>query len=263
MRCKYCNAKLAAHDIWCVNCGRQSTIPKHELSALKSLSETWSELNKEPKKSYLIAAISAIMGFASLLALIWLFLSIHIELSANPTLSYVYSVILRAVAVSIFMPFLLMGIKPAVSTGLYTLDASNIKEAFSSYIKLWLLSIIICAYYAVIYLICFGLPSFGSDPILRLVWIVLANYGVAIFLPTPALIFARELNPWQACLKSYYHFHDIRWNLYLMGLVLIVINLLAAIPLLMGLLISLPLSWFAIRDYTFKLMQYELLEYRR
>ncbi len=24
MRCKHCNARLAAHDMWCVKCGKQS-----------------------------------------------------------------------------------------------------------------------------------------------------------------------------------------------------------------------------------------------
>ncbi len=40
MRCKYCNARLAVHDIWCMQCGKQTPVIKNELYAMKSFSET-------------------------------------------------------------------------------------------------------------------------------------------------------------------------------------------------------------------------------
>jgi len=62
------------------------------------------------------------------------------------------------------------------------------------------------------------------------------------------------------------HFHDLRWNIFLLALVLTLINILslalvflAAVPSVY----ALSLSLFAIRDYVRRLVDFELLEHRR
>jgi hypothetical protein len=121
-------------------------------------------------------------------------------------------------------------------------------------------------FYSFIYLICFGLPNFGSLPILRLVWLVLVNYWIAIALPAVVLMEQFNWSPWFAIQKSYKHFHDLRWNIFLLALVLTFANLIALglfFLLLIPLVFTLSLSLFAIRDYVRLLVDFELLDYRR
>ena len=113
------------------------------------------------------------------------------------------------------------------------------------------------------YIICFGLPNFGSDPILRLVWIVLLNYWAAILLPVPMICETLNVNAFKGIRISIRHLQDVRWNIYLLVLVLGFINVLALFMFVFGLLITIPLTWYAIRDYTYTLIDFELLEYQR
>jgi hypothetical protein len=91
---------------------------------------------------------------------------------------------------------------------------------------------------------------------------VLVNYWVAIVAPAPVIMERLGINPFRAISLSYRHLHDVRWNIYLLVLVLGILNLLAFGLAIFPLLFSLPLSWFAIRDYTIKLEQFELFESR-
>jgi hypothetical protein len=54
------------------------------------------------------------------------------------------------------------------------------------------------------------------------------------------------------------HFGVVRWNIYLMVLVLAMLNILATLVLLVPLAITIPFSWYAVRDYTRTLLEYEL-----
>jgi len=45
MRCKHCDARLAAHDFWCANCGKQTQVVNQDLSAWASLKITWGKYN--------------------------------------------------------------------------------------------------------------------------------------------------------------------------------------------------------------------------
>lgn len=262
MRCKHCNAKLAEHDIWCVNCGRQTSLPQTELSALASLKQTWSQFAPVRSRSVPAAGLSILLGVIPVAALIWLFAN-YIELPATTGIQTVFSLLVKAIAFSIFVPFVLLGFKAAADTSGHDVGLSLFKRSLRSYPKYFMFSLVSALYYALIYVVCIGLPKFGSDPILRLVWIVLLNYWVAIALPALILMELRELGPLSALRLSYRHFHDLRWNIWLMGLILGALNLIAFALLLVGLVITIPFSWFVIRDYTRRLVDFELLEYRR
>jgi len=100
---------------------------------------------------------------------------------------------------------------------------------------------------------------------LRLVWLVLVNYWVAIVLPSLVLMEEMSYNPWKAIKKSYQHFQDVRWNIYLLALVLAGLNALGCLffwLLLIPEALILPLSLYAVRDYTRRLIDFELLNYR-
>lgn len=261
MRCKHCNARLAAHDIWCVECGRQSSVPRQELSALNSLKSSWADFVEKKSHAVPIASVSIILGFLPLAFLTWLFRS-YIELPSVTGLQVIVSLLIKAVSYSIFMPFLMLPMT-ILHNGRDLGKLKSLFAAMKEYPKYLALSLVINFVFVAFYIICFGLPKFGSDPILRLVWLVLINYWSTIFIPAAVLVNYTSSSPISAIKQSYKHFHDVRWNIYLMILILTLINALAAVLALIGLVITIPFTWFALRAYVRKLVDFELLEYRR
>jgi hypothetical protein len=262
MRCKYCNAKLAQHDIWCVECGKQTEVVKKDLSALGSLAQTYRKYRPEMATAVPGAAFAVICGVIPILVLIWMFNSI-ISLESTTALKMLISLGIKAVSISIFVPFVLIGFKAISQSTSYHISLKDMLSALKAYPRYLGFTLISAFFYALFYVVCFGLPNFGSLPILRLVWIVLVNYWVAIVLPAPVLMELHNLSPWAAVKKSYRHFHDVRWNTYLLALCLVLLNMAATVLLLFPLIFTLPLSLFAIRDYTNRLIEFELLDYRR
>lgn len=262
MRCKHCNAKLASHDVWCVECGKQTDAVNNELSAMKSFKDTYTKFMPVKAQSIPGAAFLLICGVIPLIMLIWLF-SGYISLENNTAMKMIMNLIIKSISLSAFIPLVLIAFSAIGKHSEYHLSFGDVIASLSNYPKYLVFTLISALYYSLIYLICFGTPNFASLPILRLVWIVLLNYWIAITLPALVLIERYALSPLTAIKKSYRHFHDVRWNVYLLALVLTVINLIAGLMFFAPLVISLPLSLFAIRDYTGKLIDFELLEYHR
>lgn len=261
MRCTHCNARLAAHDLWCVNCGRQSPAVKTELSSLASLKRTWQKYNPLKGGNVPAAAVSVILGVIPIAVLIVLFKSFGL-LDLDNIRDFgnlLLNLLIISVGISIFVPMLLIPYKPVCENNGYRVGFQDVKKALSRYPRYLLFSLISAVYFVLIYLICFGLPNFGSDPILRLVWIVLVNYFMALVLPVPVLMERKSIGFWSAFRLSYKHFHIVRWNIYLLALVLTLLNMLAFTLLLIPLVITIPLTWYAVRDYTDLLLDYEII----
>ncbi len=261
MRCKKCNVKLASHDIWCASCGAQSPIVKTDLAAMKSLGQSREKLSG--KISSLVPAMGfpIILGAIPIAALIWIFAN-YINNDVSTIGRLLLNLSLKSILLSIFMPLLLLPFSEISNTEDYKLSLREMMQSLKNYPKYFVFSIINSFVVILFYLICFGFPGFASDPILRLVFIVLINYWIAIVLPAPVLMERKNLNPLKAIVTSYRHFHDVRWNIYLLALVLGLLNSLAFVLFIFPMLFSLPLSYFAIRDYTVRLEEYELLDYR-
>ncbi|HQH50407.1 MAG TPA: hypothetical protein PLA08_03275 [Candidatus Cloacimonadota bacterium] len=261
MRCKKCNGNLAPHDLWCSSCGRQTPAVTSDLSAMASLARTWNSFKQYKGSNVPAAAISVIFGIIPMAVLIVLFHSFGLldlaEITNTPKL--LLNLLILSLSVGVFIPFILIPFQPVSKTDNYTIGLMNMKKAMSAYPGYLLFSLLSALYFVVIYLICFGFPQFGSDPILRLVWIVLVNYYFALVLPVPVLMERKQLSFWSAFRMSYKHFHVVRWNIYLLALVLIVLNMVGFLLLLIPLVITVPLSWYAIRDYTDLLLDFEII----
>jgi len=222
---------------------------KHSRQALKA---KYSEM--VPATGFTI-----ILGAIPIAVLIWVFHNyVHIE----GTGQFLLNLAIKSVLFSAFMPFLLLPFSRISENEHYELKLSSLITNLRHYPRYFVFSLLNALFFVLIYLICFGFPGFASDPILRLVWIVLVNYWVAIVAPAPVIMERLGINPFRAISLSYRHLHDVRWNIYLLVLVLGILNLLAFGLAIFPLLFSLPLSWFAIRDYTIKLEQFELFESR-
>ena len=261
MRCKKCNARLADHDIWCVACGTQSSVVKTDLSAISSLKQSYQKLTGHFSDSVPIASMATLLGIIPIAVIIFILSSV-ISLENGSDAQYLINLLIKSVLFSLFSPMALIPFAYVVSQNGHSMKLEGIAAYFKYYPKYLGFSLINAGYFALIHLICFGLPSFASDPILRLVWIVLLNYWLAIVLPVPILMEANGLSPLRAIRMSYKHFHDLRWNIYLLALVLAALNALAFSLAVFPLLFTLPLSYLAVRDYTMKLLEYELLDYR-
>jgi len=265
MRCKYCNARLASHDLWCVDCGRQTSVVNSDLSALASLKETYRSFRSVASASVPGAAFAVIFGFLPIAVVLYLFNGI-ISLENGTVGGTLLNLLAKSLSISIFVPFMLIAFQPICAHKDYKLSLKEMTSALKSYPKYLGFTLINALFFVLIYIICFGLPNFSSHPILRLVWIVLVNYWIAISLPAAVLIPEIEVSPWKAIKLSYRHFHDVRWNIYLLGLVLgilLSISILLFFLLLIPLVLCLALALFAVRDYIRKLISFELLDYRR
>ncbi|MEN6445774.1 MAG: hypothetical protein ABFC98_06990 [Candidatus Cloacimonas sp.] len=264
MRCRYCNAHLAIHDVWCMQCGRHTSVLKNDLYSMKSLSDTYKAFKKQMAASMPGAAFAVILGLIPVAVLIWLFNSI-VVLESNTTGQFLLNLLIKAVTFSVFIPFMLISFEAICKHKEYHLKLSEMFTALHSYPRYFLWTLINAIYFCLIYIICFGLPEFPSGPILHLVWLVLANYWVAISLPSLVLMEELNLSPGKAIKKSYQHLQDVRWNIYLLALVLAVLNVLGLLffwLLLIPEALILTFSFFALRDYTRKLIDFELLNYR-
>jgi len=262
MRCKHCNARLATHDIWCVECGYQTEVVKHDLAAMPSLGDTYRKFWMQKSSSVPGAAFALILGVLPMAIVIWLFSSI-ISLESNTAMQLIMNLFIKSVAISVFLPFVLIGFKVISERDDYRLGFKEMLVSLSAYPRYLVFSLISSLYYVLLYIICWGFPNFASLSILRLVWLVMVVYWVAIILPAPVLMEKLKIPPLHAIRLSYRHFHDIRWNIFLLAIVLAILNGLAFCIFFIPMIITLPLSLYAIRDYTKRLIEFELLDYRR
>jgi hypothetical protein len=245
-----------------VNCGVQTEVIKKDLSSMKSLQKTWDRFSAKKSVNIPAAGASIILGILPTVLLIWLFNGL-LNQEAVSGFQLVKNLLIRAFAYSLFIPFIAMAFSGIRTSNRYSISIKEYFTTFRKYPRYFMLALISSLTYVLFYIICFGLPNFGSDPILSLVWIVLLNYWAAILLPVPMICETLNVNAYKAIGLSMKHLQDVRWNIYLMVLVLGVINVMALLLFVFGLLVTIPLTWFAIRDYTYTLIDYELLEYQR
>lgn len=259
MRCKKCNNRLAVHDLWCMHCGTQTPVIKNDLSAMASLKRSFKSVRPNISQMVPISGFSLLLGALPIAVLSWVFISfVHYD----TVLSLLLNLLIRSLLFSVFATFILLPISLVVKQDGYLIKRDELKVMLKNYPRYFIFSLLNAAFYSLIYLICFGFPGFASDPILRLVWIVLANYWLAISLPALIIMERKELSPLKALHQSYRHLHDLRWNIYLLALVLGLMNFLGFALLIFPALFALPIAWFALRDYVDLLISYELLDYR-
>jgi hypothetical protein len=247
MRCNYCNEKLAPHDLWCIKCGKRTGALINELSAVKNLKETWKQYNLAKGNNLPVGILATLTGIIPLFILLW------ILNYALPGMVLWQFILLHSVTWTAFLPVLLVPFKQVCRSDDYRISVSGFFLSFKAYPSFMLLSFLSVLFYVLIFFLCKG------DPILNLVWLVLVLYWIAIVAPVPVLMERYGLNAWKAIKLSYKQAGDVRWNIFLMVILLFVINILAAIFLVIGLTVTVPFTWYAIRDYVNKIIEFEVL----
>jgi len=227
------------------------------------MKDSWNMFKERKGALAPAGAVIALLSIIPIAILTVIFFQFSISSGQSATIDYFLNIIIRVASYTLVTPFLLLAFSHISTEADYDLSVKQVFGGFKAYPSYFLLCLVSSLFYALIYIVCYGLPLFASDPILRLVWVVLVNYWAAIVLPVPVMMNKLEIGALKAIKLSYKHFHDLRWNIYLMALVLLLLNALAFSFLLVGLLITIPFTWFCIRDYTQKLLDFELLDYRR
>lgn len=248
MRCTHCNEKLANHDLWCVSCGKRTEVLNTSLAATKSLNASWKEYKKFKGPNFPVGIWSVLLG-ALPFALIFWFLSYGM-----PELPTWQIMLIRNLIWLVFIPVLLVPFKAVCNKDGYQITVKDYFASYASYPRYLLLSLLSVVYYLVIHYVCKG------DPILNLVWLVLVLYWIAIVIPVPVLMERYKINAFAAIEFSYKKAGDLRWNIFLIGIFLFLANILAGLLLLIGMAVIIPFSWFAIRDYTDKMIGYEVFD---
>jgi len=248
MKCKYCEAKTAIHDLWCVKCGKPTGVIKNELSAMASLKATWNSYTPYKGANAPVGILATLIGIIPLL-LTYIFA--HLILTGFPEWQ---SVLMTAGLWVFILPLALIPLDTVSRKADYRITVGDFFSSFRKYPLYWFFSLLISLFYVAIYFICKG------DAILNLVWLVLVQYWVVIIMPVPIIMAQLGLSPLQAIARAYRKCGDVRWNIYLLLIVLTIVNALACLFLLVGLIITVPFTWFAIRDYTTKLIEYEIFD---
>jgi len=248
MRCSHCNEKLAIHDLWCIKCCKQTELIAKDLSAIKNLNASWKNYKPYEGVNLPVGIWATLTGFLPMLILIWLLNHTLPAIGLWPFLA------LQTVVWTLFLPVLFVPFHAVCKSDGYKITVRDFFQSFTSYFRYLLFSLISVFFYLAIFLICQG------DPILNLVWLVLVLYWVAIVLPVPVIMERYNLNAFQAVKLSYKYLGDLRWNIFLMALILASANVLALLLLIIGLAVVLPFTWFAVRDYVDKLIENEVIE---
>lgn len=250
MRCSHCNEKLANHDLWCIKCGKQTELVAKDLSAIKNLNASWKNYKPFKGRNFPVGIWASLTGMLPLLILIWLLNHTLPAMGLWPFLA------LQSVVWTLFLPVMFVPFRAVCKSDGYKIDVKEYFSSFKSYFRYLLFSLISVLFYLTIFLVCQG------DPILNLVWLVLVLYWVAVVLPVPVIMERYNLNSIKAVKLSYKYLGDLRWNIFLMALILTVANFLAVLLLVIGLAVVLPFTWFAIRDFVDKLIENEVIEHK-
>jgi hypothetical protein len=246
MRCTHCNEKLAIHDLWCVKCGKHSNVLVGDLSALKSLDRTWKNYKPFQGQNFPVGILATLTGVIPTFVIIFLLILINAQMQL-----WKHLIISNAIWL-FFLPILLVPFKVVCSKDSYKVNVKDFFQPFKAYFSFLVLSFMSILFYLIIYLICRG------DPILNLVWLVLVIYWVAIVTPVPVLMQRYSIGSIKAIALSYKKAGDVRWNIFLMIIILTIANVLATACLVIGLVVTVPYTWFAIRDYVDKLIEFEV-----
>jgi len=246
MRCPHCNEKIASHDLWCIKCCRRTNIISKDLSALNSLKVSWVKYKKVKGSNLPVGILASLTGIIPLLVILWI---LNYTLPVVPKWQFMA---ISSIVWLFFLPVIIVPLSAVCKKDNYHLDVKDFFSSFTRYMKYFSLMLITVIYYIIIFYVCTG------DPILNLVWLVLILYWISIIIPVPIIMERFKCNAFKAIALSYKHAGDLRWNIFLMGIVLTLANVLAAVLLVVGLSITIPFSWFAIRDYVDKMIEYEI-----
>lgn len=241
-----CGHELEETAIFCPVCGEPTAALKTGLSAYQNLKESWNTF---------MAVKGKFLGFAVFMILVPLLINIAGFLLVKD--SYLQTNLFLLFS----LPLLLI---PFSLPGPYSGNPMSIKSYlrhlayYPNYLFFIFLSIL---YFFVLKVVCTGfLLNLATDPILNLVRLILIIYWLVIISPAPLLMARKKINPVQAVITCYQAGDQTRWQQFYLLLCLLLINILGAALAGLGLLVTLPFTYFTLEKYFLSMKDYKLFD---
>ena len=236
-----CNYKLMDNEIYCPQCGEPTKALNEELSAWKIFTQTVTAYWKEKNR---FLAFGALMLFVGLLPiLIAVFVTDNYWIS---NLLLLITVPLALVPLAASHDFLTNGLGFADFT-------SNLRY----YPRFLIFTFANILFFLLIKILCTGfLLNVATDPILHPVRLILVLYWLAIVMPVPFIMVRHNLCPGKAIKSSYVNAAETRWQHFFLYLMIAALNVIGAAVLVVGLLVTIPLSYIVLDRYFLKLDRY-------
>ena len=221
-------------------------VGKNELSAKKVFSSVYNEYKVEGKK---ITGQGILLAILSIIILGIIFL-------ITAQMYFVNNLVIL-----FLLPFLLIPFAADWNEKRVDLSIKNYLKQLRAYPKLWIFVLINILYYFFLKVICTGyLLTVATDPILHPVRLILVIYWLAIILPVPYLILKVGLSPFKAILVSYKAGSETRWQHFYLIIFILLMNAVAIIPIGIGLIFTLPLSYKIIHQYSKNMAEFKLFD---
>jgi len=243
---RVCNYELSEHDIFCPKCGEPTKALSGPLSAKENWKIAWQEF-KPIKGKYLPFSIFIILTAFLLTGLAVYFTNGKYWLQ-NAVLLFI--VPLTLIPLSFESDFL---------TRPFTVG--DYFKSLKHYPKYFLFVLINIIYFLLLKIICDGfMLNIVIDPILHLVRFIMVLYWIAIVVPAPILMIRRKMNPFKAVVVAYKAGSETRWQQFYIALFAFLANLVGAVLLGLGLLVTIPFTYIILERYYRKMDEFELFE---
>ncbi len=241
-----CNSVIDDHAIFCPFCGTPTEALSTSLSARKVFREQWNEQRQEGMKF----TVTGIILMAVVLALIFSAFYLTVEMYYITNLVILFLV-----------PFLLIPFTFNWENGKVEFSLNNYLARLKYYPVSWLFVLANLLYYFLLKVICTGyLLTVATDPILHLVRLILSIYWLAVIFPVPFLLFKKKIPLFKAFKAAYIAGAETRWQHFHLLLFITLLNLVAIIPLGLGLIFTLPVSYRIMHRYYTNMDEYKLFD---
>lgn len=247
MICKSCKKKINEIDVYCDACGEvaESFKKKFKLKEILSVAKK----NVDIKRDYPLQAIIFIFIFSILpLLLTGFFIRDNVFLNSHRATYFLSNLIYLVFVPLIFLPFTFYKDSDEKA------DSASLFRIFKIYPRFMFFVFIVLVYFFILKIICQG------DPILNLVRFVLVLWGLAIALPVPLMIIKTNDSVISIIKKAFIAGKYLRWQQFSLVLILGIYNMLALIPLGLGLIFSLPFTSSVLKEYHKRQEDYNLYE---
>ncbi len=144
MRCKHCDARLAPHDFWCVNCGKQTPIVVHELASWGSFKRTFKQYWQFKGANIPAAAFTILVGVLPIIAFLVLLNAFGIlDFQSQETAGkLLLNLFITGMGLSLLTPLLLIAFKPVCEIKGYTLTLKDLLKGFNDYPRYFFFTLI-------------------------------------------------------------------------------------------------------------------------
>ncbi len=249
MKCKKCKAEITEFDIFCKKCGTETDLLSKGLSSKENKKQTSEQLSKIRNNYYSVSMFLTIAVIFPMLILLYFSRYNHLLISAITI---------------VFLPFILILITR--ENGFLQKDKRfTIKEYFGllpNYPKFMVFVLYNVLYFYLLTLVCTARPllNYAYDPILNLVWLVMAFYWFAIIIPAPGLIIHKNYSPSKAIVQSYIKGKETRWQQFFTFIHIILAILFGVVTLGFGFMVSIPHIILLLDNYYLRMDKYRRFE---